>query len=174
MKNENILMRGDPKKFIKMELSTLLAKMYYPTVLSNLFLNYGLEKATEYLNSIGDRAAKYFLQYYQPKADTPFKMVKEMSKFVGKSYEIKRNPKDRTYVVRTKKCPLCHDMPELNLPGLKNCQPISGFINGFFKYVVPLKNPKLINYKAYQGTITKSVASGDKYCELIIKNMEEL
>ncbi|NHI94000.1 MAG: hypothetical protein EAX96_16040 [Candidatus Lokiarchaeota archaeon] len=172
MNNEDLLKRGDPKKFLKMNMSTLLIKMYYPTVLSDLYIKQGLEKANVHLNNIGDRAAKLFLTYYQPKADTPFKLIKEMSRFVGKSYKFKKISGEETYIITTKKCPLCHEMPEMDLPGIKNCEPIGGFINGFFNNFVPLKNPKNINYKVYRGKITKSKGSGDDICELVIK-MEE-
>ena len=174
MDSAEILKRGDPKNFLKMKMTTLMAKMYYPSVLSDLFVRFGLEEATEHLNSIGDRAAKFFLQYYTPKSKTPLKLIKEMAKFVGESYKIRKHPKEEVYSIRTKKCPLCYEMPELDLPGLKNCEPMAGFINGFFKHVVPKKNPKNIDYTKYHGEITKSMGSGDKYCELLIKKVEDV
>ncbi len=171
MNEKDLSKRGDPKKFLKMNMTTLLVKMYYPNVLSDLYINHGLENANKHLNNIGDRAARKFLKYYQPKATTPLKLVKEMSKFVGKSYKIKQT-KDGSIIITTKKCPLCNEMPELDLPGLKNCEPIGGFINGFFNNFTPLKNPNNIDYTKYRGKVTKSMGSGDKFCELIIK-MEE-
>ena len=172
MNEEDFLKRGDPEKFLKMNMSTLIVKMYYPNVVSDLYVTHGLEKATKHLNNIGDRAAKKFLTYYQPKSETPLKLIKEMSKFVGKFYKIKKL-KDGSFSITTKRCPLCHDMPEMDLPGLKNCEPLGGFNTGFFKNFNPLKNPNNIDFSKYKGIVTKSMGSGDDICELIIKLEED-
>jgi len=165
---EELLKRGDPQEFLKLEISTLLIRMIYPAVLSHFIGNFSVEETKKHLFNIGKNSADKMLAHYHPKAKDIKKVIKSITKLWSGKFKIKEYKKENVFTLTTKQCPLCYEMPEISIEGLHNCYPLASFIDGYLNGYALIPNEKL-NYKSTKTRITKSLGAGDPYCELLIQ-----
>ena len=145
-----------------MKLTTIFLRIVYPGVLSTLLLEQGFEAAKDYCWKIGYNASKYIFKWFKPKSNKFEGIADELGpKLWGTKFLMKYNKKTQTYRVKPKSCPLCEDMPPLEMPDLHYCFPLEGFFHGYFEL---LREHGLFDYKELNTKVIQSKGSGADYC----------
>jgi len=152
-------------QYFKIKMSNLLLRMVYPTVLS-FFITYDKDNVDLYLGNIVQNTVISLLKLRTPKGNNIKSLLRKLIKLWGKSYKIKM--RKELIVISTKKCPLCKEMPTLDLKGHYYCDIISIFVERFLNELKNHKNPKQFKYTNFRTKTTKSMGSGDDRCEIII------
>lgn len=165
--DDNIFSRGDPQTFFQMKLSTIFLRIVYPGVLTAFLSEYDLVTAKKYLWDIGYKVSSYIFTYFKPKSREFEPIVEEIGeKLWGTKFKIQFDKEKDIYLVSPKSCPLCEDMPPLNIKGFPNCFPLEGFFKGYFEL---LKGQDLIDYKEIFAKVLQSKGSGADKCMYEIK-----
>ena len=162
---------GNPKDFIKMNFSSLLLRMTYPSILVDLANQMEIEEVMERLYRIGKKTGIQLFDYYKVKGNDIEKIIKNILKKIWNAKaKIIRKKDSSKLLISLKNCPICGDLPPLELEDVHYCAPVAGFIVG---YLDELSKIRAINCKP--GTIKartiQSVCSSEtKTCvhELII------
>ncbi|MBD3230892.1 MAG: hypothetical protein GF329_22125 [Candidatus Lokiarchaeota archaeon] len=166
--SENVK-EGKMQELLKIKVTTLLVRMVYPVIVS-YFLQNGKEAAIESVENVAQDTVEEFLRYYKPKENKLSKLLPNLMKLWGPKYKIIRDKKNRQkLILRTNKCPICEEMPPMDLFGLKYCFIISVFIEKLLNALIKIKNPQEFEYTNFSAETTKSVGNMDEYCEIILK-----
>ena len=162
--------RGSIKEFTKMKLSALLLRMVYPSVLSDFASQMDLGKVKERLTRIGFNAGKEFFQYYKVKGKKIEKILKEIYKNIWDSkVKIKKIEEDK-WLLESKDCPICGDLPPLELENLHYCEPVGGFVEAYINELIEIRNIGIGTRKIKVRTVQSKCSSDTETCiqELII------
>ncbi len=152
------------KEHSKIYVGNLLIKMYYPNVITYLVNNLGYDEAKSRVFQIGRNTCENLLQIWKPKTRDVKKIVEEFWKVMWnttKYIKIKQiqNQNKITYLIRDKRCGVCD--PEISVEGITMpCVSVAGYLHACIEFLS--KDTHLSSYKV---ETTKSVVSGDPYCE---------
>ena len=129
--------RGKPEEFAQWKLSAMLLRMVYPTVISD-FANYmEVTEIRDRVFRIGRNSGSQFYQIYKIKGKKLVTILKKLNKKIWDSkVRIKKEPNKEIYHLESKKCPVCGDLPPLELEGLHYCLPVAGFLEGYLNELV--------------------------------------
>jgi len=165
--DSNIISRGDPQTFFRMKLSTIFLRIVYPGVLTDFLTEYDFETAKKHVWDLGYRVSKYVFNYFKTKSNEFEKIMDEIGeKLWGTQFKIQFDKGRSVYLVSPKSCPLCEDMPPLDMKGLHNCFPLEGFLIGYFEL---LKEHNLFDYKEVFVKVLQSKGSGADKCLYEVK-----
>jgi len=165
--DSNIFSRGDPQKFFQMKLSTIFLRIVYPGVLTAFLTEYDFETAKKHVWDLGYRVSRYVFNNFKTKSTEFEKILAEIGEKVwGTKFKIQFDKQKGTYLISPKACPLCEDMPPLELKGLHNCFPLEGFLTGYFEL---LKEHHLFDYKDMVCKVLQSKGSGADSCLYEVK-----
>ncbi len=165
--DSNIVLRGDPQKFFEMKLTTIFIRIVYPGVLSTLLVEHGLETAKNYVRDLGYRVSKYVFNYFRTKSNEFEKIIDELGqKLWGTKFKIQFDKKREIYKISPKSCPLCEDLPPLEIEGLHYCVPLEGFLIGYFEL---LKKHNLFYFEEIIAKVIHSKGSGADNCLYEVK-----
>lgn len=157
------------QKLLKIKVTTMLVRMVYPVIIS-YFIQNGKEAAIESVENVAQDTVQEFLNYYMPKENKLSRLLPNLMKLWGPKYKITRDKKDRQkLILRTNKCPICEEMPPMDLYGLKYCFIIGIFIEKLLNELIKIKDPKKFEYTNFSAKTTKSVGNMDEYCEIVLK-----
>ncbi len=167
--------RGSVKEFANYKLSALLLRMVYPSVLSDFASQMDLEEVKERLVRVGYNTGKQFFEIYKVKGKKIKGILREIYKNIWDSkLKIKKIDADK-YLLETKNCPICGDLPPLELESLHYCDPIAGFLEAYINELIEIRNIGIGTRKIKVQTLQSKCSSGTKSCvqELIILGEEE-
>jgi len=165
--DSNIIARGDPQTFFRMKLSTIFLRIVYPGVLISFLRDYDFETAKKHVWNLGYRVSKYIFNYFKPKSNEFQKILDEFGeKLWGTKFKIQIDKKKEAYLISPETCPLCEDMPPLEMKGLHNCFPLEGFLIGYFE---SLKEHNLFEFKEMYAKVLQSKGSGADRCLYEVK-----
>lgn len=165
--DSNILARGEPQAFFGMKLSTIFLRIVYPGVLTAFLREFDFETAKQHVWDLGYRVSKYVFNYFKTKSNEFEKIMDEIGeKLWGTKFKIQFDKKGAHYLITPESCPLCEEMPPLDVKGLHNCYPLEGFLIGYFEL---LKQYNLFNYKEMFAKVLQSKGSGADRCLYDIK-----
>ena len=129
--------RGTPEEFCKMKLSAMLMRLVYPTVLSDFAGHMDIDQVRDRVFRIGVNSGSQFYEYKKFKGKKLTVIVKKIFKKVWDSkVKLIKEGKGETYFLESKKCPVCGDLPPLDLPELHYCIPVAGFLQGYLNKFV--------------------------------------
>ena len=147
----------------KMKLTNLLVQMVYPTILT-YFMNRGTEDTHTHLRNITAKAAKGYLTLDIPKGNTLKKVVTNTMKLWGNKYKVKTESDAIT--ITTKKCPICTDMPKIEIEGIKYCIFVGYYLEAVLNEIKEFKTSEEITKNKFRADTPNSKGSGDDICEI--------
>ena len=165
MLNDDLIYSEDVIDYFKIRMTTLLLRIVYPSILG-LFISKDTENVDMHLRNVAETTASSFLKIIVPKGNDPKEIVEKISKLWGRKYTIKRDK--NSIIIRTKHCPLCEEMPTLELKGHHYCNIVGIFTEVFLNQIHSYKDPKKFKFSDFKVKTTTSKGSGDDRCEYII------
>ncbi|NHI93804.1 MAG: hypothetical protein EAX96_15055 [Candidatus Lokiarchaeota archaeon] len=133
--------RGTPEEFSKMKLSAMLLRMVYPTVISDFANHMEVNEIRERVFRIGKNSGSQFYEYYKIRGKKLVPIIKRMFKQIWDSkVKVKKEGDDHVYHLISKNCPVCGDLPPLELPELHYCIPVAGFLEGYLNEMAKHKD----------------------------------
>ena len=165
--DSNISLRGDARKFFKMNLTTIFLRMVYPGVLLTFLTEFDFETAKKHVWDLGYRVSKYVFKYFIPKSKKFEKILEEIGKNIwGTKFKVAFDKRKEVYRITPQSCPLCEDLPPLEVEGLHNCFPLEGFLIGYFEL---LKEHNIFNYYKFFAKVLQSKGTGADNCIYEVK-----
>ena len=132
--------RGTPQYFANMKLSAMLLRMVYPTVLTDFANHMELSEVKERLFRIGKRSGEQLFEYFKVKGNKIEKIIKEIFKKIWDSkVKIRKEEDGDVLFLETKDCPVCGDLPPLELEDLHYCIPVAGFLEGYLNELAKIR-----------------------------------
>ena len=129
--------RGTPQQFTKMKLSAMLLRMVYPTVISDFANHMEIPEIRDRVFRIGKNSGSQFYEFYKIKGKKLVSIVKRIFKKVWDSkVNVKKEDGDDIFLLESKNCPVCGELPPLELPELHYCIPVAGFLEGYLNELV--------------------------------------
>jgi hypothetical protein len=157
------------QKLLNIKVTTLLVRMVYPVIIG-YFLQNGKDAAIESVENVAEETVQRFLNYYTPEENRLSKLLPNLMKLWGPKYKIIRDKEDKQKIIlRTNKCPICEEMPPMDLYDLKYCFIISVFIEKILNALIEIKDPAKFEYTNFKAETIKSVGNQDDCCEIILK-----
>ena len=162
--------RGSIKDFSKMKLSAALVRLVYPSVLSDFINQLSEEETKKRVFRIGYNSGKEFFQYFKIKGKKMSVIIKKIYSKVWDSKVKIRKEEENKWLLESKNCPICGDLPPLELENVHYCEPIAGFIQGYINELIEIRDIGIGTRKIKVQTIQSRCSQDTKNCiqELII------
>ena len=98
------------------------------------------------------------------------KILKEIYKNVWDSKVKIKKVDENKWLLESKDCPICGDLPPLELENLHYCEPIAGFVEAYINELIEIRNIGIGTRKIKVDTIQSKCSADTKTCiqELII------